>query len=139
MKAITKQAERVFRPLMKLAAAEGGHLKLNNKPGLYMALCVERVGVIDYCGATYPLWSFAHYGEQNGDAMRDPDVIMMDGDELGLYPISSRQDYLGLDADSLIYNEIGRATGCKSHLQADIAAFCNAWAKNINEQQNLIH
>ena len=42
-------------------------------PG-YMDLCIEALGYNDHEGR--PVYSVAHYGEQNGDLMRDPDVTM---------------------------------------------------------------
>ena len=38
-------------------------------PG-YMDLCIEALGYNDHEGR--PVYSVAHYGEQNGDLMRDP-------------------------------------------------------------------
>ena len=46
-------------------AEVGAHTKVENKP--YMALCVEVIGD--------DLVSVAHYGEQNGDLMKDPDMV----------------------------------------------------------------
>ena len=48
----------------------GLYLKIDNAP--YMELVIEAMGL--------PALSVAHYGEQNGDAMRDPEMCF----ELGL-------------------------------------------------------
>ena len=135
MKSLSKHAEAVFRAAMA-RCGEAGHCKIDGRPGTFMALCVERIGTVDYYGAIFPLWSFAHYGEQNGDAMRDPDVVMMDGDKLGLYPVSFRNDYLGVDNESLVYED-GRVTGHRPKMQASITSFCATWARNLKDQQGL--
>ena len=57
-----------------LQAAGGWHhglsLCIENPP--YMPLCIEAVDESGPCGL--PALSVAHYGEQNGDAMRDPEM-----------------------------------------------------------------
>ena len=135
MKALSKRAEAVFRAAMAECSISGS-CKLNLRPGTFMALCVERIGEVNYGGAVLPLWSFAHYGEQNGDLMRDPDVVMMDSGAAGLYPMSFRNDYLGVDNESLVYED-GRASGCRLWMQASITSFCVTWAGNLKEQQGL--
>lgn len=135
MKALSKRAEAVFRAAMAECSISGS-CKLNLRPGTFMALCVERIGEVNYGGAVLPLWSFAHYGEQNGDLMRDPDVVMMDSGAAGLYPMSFRNDYLGVDNESLVYED-GKVSGCRLKMQGSITSFCVTWAGNLKEQQGL--
>jgi hypothetical protein len=52
------------------------YLKIENPP--YMELVIEAMDESGPCGL--PAISVAHYGEQNGDAMRDPEICF----ELGL-------------------------------------------------------
>ena len=54
----------------------GLYLKIENPP--YMALVIEATDESGPCGL--PAISVAHYGEQNGDLMRDPEMCF----ELGL-------------------------------------------------------
>jgi hypothetical protein len=97
-----------------------------------MAACVEIIGRT----SLGPLVSVAHYYEQNGDLMRDPDVVFVIGTDEHVYPISYRQDGLGIDQEAA-YVEDGQWK-VKTKMQADIAAFCNdTWFPNINEQQQL--
>jgi hypothetical protein len=138
MKALSKEAELIFRVAMaRCGTGSGASCKIDQAPGRYIALCVEQIGSVDYCGTVFPLWSFAHYGEQNGDAMRDPDVVMMDAGLQGLFPVSWQNDYVGMDDDCLVYDDSGRATGYRVKTQADLAAFCGMWAGNLREQQGL--
>jgi hypothetical protein len=73
----------------------GLYLKIENAP--YMALVIEATDESGPSGL--PAISVAHYGEQNGDLMRDPEMCF----ELGfaeaphLEPFYFRNDYLGIE------------------------------------------
>jgi len=138
MKPLNKSAEKVFRSaIAKLG--EGTHVKIDNSEGTYMPLVVERIGSVAFASTPdkpFKLYSFAHYGEQNGDAMRDPDVVMLDS-PAGLFPVSFRNDYVGVDNEALGYDANGNITGFRNRMQADIVSFCNTWAKNLKDQQDL--
>ena len=56
--------------------AAGFHIKIENPP--YMALVIEDIQELGPHG--FPVISVAHYGEQNGDLMRDPEMCF----ELGM-------------------------------------------------------
>lgn len=61
-------------------------------PG-YMDLCIEALGYNDHEGR--PVYSVAHYGEQNGDLMRDPDVTMGVDRETGtVEPLTYQNDII---------------------------------------------
>ncbi len=70
-------------------------LKIDNAP--YMELVIEAMDESGPMGL--PALSVAHYGEQNGDAMRDPEMCF----ELGLAggahlsAFYYRNDYLGIE------------------------------------------
>jgi len=72
----------------------GLNLKIENLP--YMALVIEATDESGPCGL--PAISVCHYGEQNGDLMRDPEMCF----ELGLVggahlnPFYYRNDYVGV-------------------------------------------
>ena len=73
----------------------GLYLKIENPP--YMALVIEATDESGPCGL--PAISVCHYGEQNGDAMRDPEMCFEFGLAGGahLNPFYYRQDYLGIE------------------------------------------
>ncbi len=83
--------------VLKLAGGwhPGLHLRIDNLP--YMALVIEALDESGPMGL--PALSVAHYGEQNGDAMRDPEMCF----ELGLAggahlsAFYYRNDYLGVE------------------------------------------
>jgi hypothetical protein len=73
----------------------GLYLKIENLP--YMELVIEAVDESGPMGL--PAISVAHYGEQNGDLMRDPEMCFElgfhDGPELN--PFYYRNDYVGVE------------------------------------------
>ena len=77
----------------------------------------------------------AHYGVQNGDLMADPEMtfVIVQGE---YYPISFRNDYLGIDQEVFHYKD-GKPTHIKPKLQSDLTTFANSWMKNIQEQQEI--
>lgn len=131
MKRLNEKAEAIFRKLTEGMVKVGDHRKWDNAKGSFMAACVE---IIDRTGLG-PLVSIAHYYEQNGDLMRDPDVVFLIGADQHVYPISFRQDSLGIDQEAA-YVEDG-VWKVRPKMQADICRFCNMWMRNINEQQQL--
>jgi hypothetical protein len=73
----------------------GLYLKIENAP--YMALVIEATDESGPSGL--PAISIAHYGEQNGDLMRDPEMCFELGFAEGphLDPFYFRNDYIGLE------------------------------------------
>ena len=69
----------------------GLFLKIENTP--YMALVIE---AIEEGPSGLPTVSVTHYGEQNGDLMRDPEMCfgLRDGE---LDPYYYRNDYVGVE------------------------------------------
>ena len=59
--------------------------------GEYMPLVIEWIYCNDYKGR--PIFSIAHYGEQNGDLMRDPEMtIAIDFEASTVEPMTWRND-----------------------------------------------
>jgi hypothetical protein len=73
MKSLDKTATRIFRQIIEGLAKLGDHRKLDNAPGSYLALSVEIVGTTPQ-GSIVAL---AHYFEQQGDLMADPDMTFL--------------------------------------------------------------
>jgi hypothetical protein len=73
----------------------GLYLKIENPP--YMALVIEATDESGPCGL--PSISVAHYGEQNGDLMRDPEMCFelgfIEGPHLSAFYY--RNDYVGVE------------------------------------------
>lgn len=66
MKTLDRKAAEIFRALLALQTT-----KIDNSDGTYMPVYLELIGRID----NYNFFSLAHYGQQNGDAMRDPEML----------------------------------------------------------------
>ncbi|MBK9949335.1 MAG: hypothetical protein IPP12_19435 [Nitrospira sp.] len=102
-------------------------------PG-YLPLSVEDIGT---SGGGYWLVSLCHYGEQNGDLMRDPDIVFLFHnvpDGAAAEPVSFRNDYLGLSQEVYRYDETGRRTHVVSSLKQDLKEFARAWFVTLREQ-----
>lgn len=99
----------------------------------YMPLTVERIG-------TGPsgrfAFSFCHYGEQNGDLMRDPEVcfeIHEQGRHRAAVAYYYRNDYAGYEAEGCIWFT---PDGCMriDAKAADAIDFARTWSRNLHEQ-----
>lgn len=148
MKSLNKTATEIFNTIVKMVPPGETHITLDagdqEHGGGVMALHVERIGSVKYGH----LWSFAHYYKQNGDMMRDPDIVMLRSlnpdaltGEHQFFPTSYRQDGLGIDREYVIFNRASDGWQIAKKQQADLAGFCNTWARNLKEQQkiNVVH
>ncbi len=94
-------------------------------PG-YMPLSVEEIGS---SGDGYRLVSLCHYGEQNGDLMRDPDVLFLFHnlpDGMAAEPVAFRNDYLGIVQEVYRYDETGGRTHRPAHAETELNGVCRA-------------
>ena len=100
----------------------------------YMPLSVEETGS---SGDGYRLVSLCHYGEQNGDLMRDPDIVFLFHnlpDGMAAEPVSFRNDYLGIVQEVYRYDEMGRRTYVVSSLKQNLNEFAESWFANLKDQ-----
>ena len=111
---------------------DGNYGKIANSPAL-MPVVVEKVGNLTGYGE---IISIAHYGKQNGDLMADPEMtfVIVDGK---YYPISFKNDYVGLYQEVFDYNEEGEPEAIDIQLQSNLTDFANEWMMSIQEQQRL--
>lgn len=100
----------------------------------YMPLSVEEIGS---SGDGYRLVSLCHYGEQNGDLMRDPDIVFLFHnlpDGVAAEPVSFRNDYLGIVQEVYRYDETGRRTHVVPSLKQELKEFARVWFVTLREQ-----
>ena len=108
----------------------GMYLKIDNAP--YMELVIEAMDESGPMGL--PALSVAHYGEQNGDLMRDPEMCF----ELGLAgaahlnPFYWRNDYVGVEQWSRFITAGNYAYQSELHHQHE--EFAKLWDKNLRQQ-----
>jgi hypothetical protein len=102
-------------------------------PG-YLPLSVEEIG---FSEDGHRLVSLCHYGEQNGDLMRDPDIVFLFHHlphGAMAEPVSFRNDYLGIVQDVYRYDEAGRRTHVLPALKQDLQEFARAWFATLRDQ-----
>ena len=111
-----------------IGQAEPWHLSIENKP--WMRLVIEGIGE----GPDgLPAISVCHYGEQNGDAMRDPEMcFQVAPDCLKMDPYYFRNDYVGVERESRFVRD-GRVM-VRPGWARDDRNFARTWNRNIREQ-----
>jgi hypothetical protein len=106
------------------------YVKIENPP--YMPLVIEAMDESGPLGL--PALSVCHYGEQNGDAMRDPEMCFELGFSGGahLIPFSWRNDYVAVE-------QVSRAVVNGNYvalppLQEQQEKFARTWDSNLRLQ-----
>ena len=108
----------------------GLSLTIDNTP--YMSLVIEAMGEPGPCGL--PALSVAHYGEQNGNLMRGPEMSFelsfADGPDLN--PFYYRNDYLGCEQWSRFITGTDYAYSRELHRQH--VSFARVWDRNLQSR-----
>jgi len=124
-----------MKALLAILQKAGGwrpnlYMKIENPP--YLPLVIEAVDESGPLGL--PALSVAHYGEQNGDAMRDPEMCFEIGYAGGahLIPYYWRNDYVAVE-------QVSRAIIRENYvalvqLQRQHEKFAETWDKNLRLQ-----
>jgi len=128
---ISNQAKKVMDQLTQGLEAPGAHKEIANSPA-FMAVHVENIGSCELG----PMFSVAHYYEQNGDLMKDPDMVFIKSQEGDYYPIEFQQDNLGIYQRAVEW-EGGKVKSFIPKLQQDLAKFAATWMRNIKDQREL--
>jgi uncharacterized protein DUF6908 len=100
----------------------------------YMPLSVEDIGK---SADGNRLISICHYGEQNGDLMRDPDMVFevySSPAPATAEPLSFRNDYMGLMQEIYRYDDDGKKTHVNARLKQDLKSFGLTWFQNLKDQ-----
>ena len=106
----------------------GLYLHIDNPP--YMALVIEATDESGPCGL--PAITVCHYGKQNGDAMRDPEMLFEMGRWGSLNPYYWRNDYVAIEQWSRFIRDAHYCYHTELHKQHE--AFAKTWDKNLREQ-----
>ena len=111
----------------------GSHRKFDKgESSAIMAVNVECIGEIEGLGLLY---SVAHYYEQFGDLMRDPDMVFIKLSNGRYYPTEYRQDGTGIHQASIEFE--GSVMMVRPKMQKDHAIFAGSWMRTIKQQQGL--
>jgi hypothetical protein len=124
-----------MQTLLNILTMAGGwrpdlYLWIENPP--YLALVIASMNESGPRGL--PAISVAHYGELNGDAVRDPEMCF-EVDFAGgvnLDPFYFRHDYVAIEEWSRFIAE-GRYT-CDTELHRQHRDFARLWCKNLRAQ-----
>jgi len=129
-----------MKTVLRILKAAGGwhhglHLRIENPP--YMALVIEAIDESGPCGL--PALSVCHYSEQNGDAMRDPEMCFELSNPLHLglrlVPFYWRNDFLGIEQFSRLIDDDHYVF---SHpLYDEHERFAALWDRNLHIQRFL--
>ena len=108
----------------------GLYLKIENPP--HLALVIEATDDSGPCGL--PGLSVAHYGEQNGDRMRDPEMMFEFRLAGGVHlnPFYWRNDYVAIEQWSRFIRDGQYAYHDALHRQHE--EFAKLWDKNLRLQ-----
>lgn len=134
MRSINKNAKRVMDILTKKCPNLWDHDKFHTDP--FMDVSVEYIEDCEL-GA---MFSIAHYYEQNGDLMRDPEMCFIRDGDGEYYPYYYRQDGLEIEREAIVWmdNDTGRMKGVYTGEQSSEAVFAGTWMRNIKRQQDRI-
>ena len=118
---------RTLKPFIDVVKRNDGHMRFTAEG--FMDLSIEDLFRKDRFGND--VFAIAHYGEQNGDAMADPDMeFSIDETNKRIIPRTFQNDYIGL------YQQVfrnGDAT-YSPRLLIDLDEFLWQWLKNIEMQ-----
>ncbi len=127
MTPITKPAQKILQFLVDSLDGEGC-LKLDKRPGAFMPVSLERI-----TGSTYAL---AHYREECGDLVADPDMVFWRSASGEFFPVSIKQPGMHQRV-ALVLDAEGRPASFYPKTQKELAAFAGLWLRNIKGQQGL--
>ena len=130
LRAVSRSARTILEQLVAGPDERGAHKKIDKTGGAFMPVCVERVEETQHG----PVFSVAHYYEQAGDLVPDPDVTLLRAADGEFYPLSYQS--------ALAYRrsvELGADGGVRVNRaqQIDLAHFVGGWLRNIKSQQGL--
>lgn len=141
---LNQQATKIFIALLN-KLQDKDYLKLYADG--FMPLTIEKIAVgIDTALGKAFLISLAHYYEQNGDLMRDPEMVFIvvdkreypkDSENLFVYPQLYQQDNLCIYEES-VFIEGNRLTTFIARWQQAHVDFANGWLCNIKAQGFLL-
>lgn len=136
MKRVSKAAAKTLEKI--IARAEESYVKIDNGTDGIMPITADRLAV----NGSLELWAVGHWYTQNGDAMRDPEVVFLRkpaavNGEHEWYPVEYRQDGLGLHQQLVGLNDDLVPQTWSPRQQPDVARFCHTWMRNVRVQQGL--
>lgn len=110
---------------LNLLLTDKDHLKVENAP--YMSLSLDLIST--------DTLAMCHYGEQNGDLMCDPELVLEIHPDLSVVEVLTfRNDYIGLYQEVYNYDENGKKSHVKLKLKTQLNQFLSQWLNNLKQQ-----
>jgi hypothetical protein len=109
------------------------YLRLENPP--FMRLVIEVIGG-PYPNGAYEI-SIAHYSEQNGDAMRDPEItfLVVPAEQGTTWtPLTFENSYLGCYQVVSSVSSAGLIEPREPAIMRDLRDFATQWDRNLKQQ-----
>ena len=98
----------------------------------YMPLSVEDIG---QSAEGNRLIAISHTGIQNGDLMRDPEMVFeVHADTTAADPLSFQNDYIGLFQEVYRLDDAGKKTHVNPKFKAELKSFAALWFRNLKAQ-----
>ena len=134
IKPLSPKAYQIFKVLVDMARADEEHAtKLDRSE--FMPVCIE---IVYKVSGSEEHVSIAHYGQENGDLMRAPELIFFhDRKEGKAYAMNYRTAYGGTWEVSINEGDDGRPSQVNQVRQRQHTEFAELWLKNIKHQQGL--
>ena len=140
MKSLNQQTTKIFCKLMQ-KLDENNYAKLRAEG--FMPLVIEMLEEnIETLYGKAKCVSVAHYYEQNGDLMSDPQMNFIvvdkrseqtDFESIAIYPQSFRQDNLGVYEESIVIIN-NKIASFNKYFQYAHCTFAVQWLRNISQQ-----
>ena len=125
--------ETIIREHGGIDAVRRRHIRIENKP--FLRLVIEVVAG-PFPGGSHEI-GVAHYGEQNGDAMRDPEItfLVLQGETKWEWtPLTFLNDYVGVFQTAARYNADGVVERQDARLVRELVDFSPQWDSNLKHQ-----
>lgn len=134
IKPLSPKAYQIFKVLVDMARADEEYAtKLDRSE--FMPVYIE---IVYKVSGSEEHVSIAHYGQENGDLMRDPEMIFFHDRKDGkAYAMNYRNDYGGTWEVSIKEGDDGRPSQVNQARQRKHTEFAELWLKNIKHQQGL--
>ncbi len=135
MKKLNKKPALIFNALIHKMAGETA-AKIDNTGETFMPVHIEKIGTdIEFVCHDVDIYSIAHYFEQNGDLVPDPDMTfaVSRANSLLIWPLTYQDMY---NYNEGIYINNGKWF-INRRQQSFQQSFANKWLKNIKHQQSI--
>jgi hypothetical protein len=128
-----RPSKRMKNVIEKLLSEVG---KTPLERGLYVKITQDGYDRLVIEGLGHRRVSVAHYFEQNGDLIADPEIVFFIGYDGNWYAVETTMALIGHReyARFAYRNHHWELTHINAYMQADLSSFAGIWAKNIRAQ-----